>query len=254
MTLNGDDRDSHWHDWKRYNPDRPHPFILSPRDTLVLKHTDSHLAWTEEKPERVLIHRTSTYHFDIADASRTLLNPEPLGEAFAAIRFPTVAAFFDALIDTQHEPPIPLYHMKFFGYLRILGSHLQLYTLSDKGNHCLDENADGIDRVLLPQFLRVLRLVKEENRPDLSRQFMKIKPLDFEASAIERNTLKAARFERLGLQYETPPTILYHPYKHRSSHLEKPRLTPFLTRNSGQLSVRWRALPKYASIASKMLC
>ncbi|KAJ7684615.1 hypothetical protein DFH06DRAFT_1156142 [Mycena polygramma] len=258
--LDGDDPDSHWHDLKIYNPDRPHAFILSGMDTVVLKHSNPHLARKEGKPDRVLVHRASTYHFDITDASRTLLNPQPPGEAFAAIRFPTVAAFLDSLVDTQHEPPIPLYHMRFFQYLRVLRSYLSLYTLSDKGHSFLDEDGDPTERVLLPRFLQVLDQVKEENRPVLTREFMSIKPLDLENSVMERNALKAARFERLGLPYKPPPTILYNRYSDRVIRggrprcSKEPRLTPYLTRNnSSQLSVQWRALPKYASIAAKML-
>ncbi|KAJ7821036.1 hypothetical protein B0H13DRAFT_2450898 [Mycena leptocephala] len=76
-----------------HNPDRPRAFILTPKDTLVLQHSVSNPPW--EEPSRILVHRASTFHFDIADASRTVLNPKPPGEAFAAIRFPTVAAFLE---------------------------------------------------------------------------------------------------------------------------------------------------------------
>ncbi|KAJ7723448.1 hypothetical protein DFH07DRAFT_278310 [Mycena maculata] len=94
------------------------------------------------------------FHFDITDASRTPLNPEPPDEPFAAIRFPTVAAFFDALVDTQYELLVPFYHMSFSQHLRCLAvrSYLSLYTLSDKGNHFIDGHADANERVLLPQF------------------------------------------------------------------------------------------------------
>ncbi|KAJ7850758.1 hypothetical protein B0H13DRAFT_2086644, partial [Mycena leptocephala] len=84
VTLNGDVPDSHWHDYKMNNPDFPHAFILTPKDTLVLQHSNSNPAWEE---------------------------------AFAAIWFPTVAALLDALGDTQHEPPILFHHMRFRHHL-----------------------------------------------------------------------------------------------------------------------------------------
>jgi hypothetical protein len=140
---------------------------------------------------RILVHRASTFHFDITDASRTVLNPKPPGEAFAAIRFPAVAAFLDALVDTQHEPPIPFYHMRFYHHLRTCMGYLSLYTLSDKGNQFTDDDTN--ERVLLPQYLQVLDQVKEENRPRLTRDFMGIKQLPFEDSVMERRSLKAGR-------------------------------------------------------------
>ncbi|KAJ7822945.1 hypothetical protein B0H13DRAFT_1737587 [Mycena leptocephala] len=253
VTLNGDAPDSHWHDYKIHNPDRPHAFILTLKDTLVLQHSDSNPAW--EEPSRILVHRASTFHFDITDASRTVLNPKPPDEAFAAIRFPTIAAFLDALVDTQHEPPIPFYHMRFSHHLRTCMGYLSLYTLSDKGNQFTENETN--ERVLLPQYLQVLDQVKEENQPRLTRYFMRIKQLPFEDSVMERRSLKAARFERLGLQYQPPATIPYSPLLQRRGippETAEPRLTPYLMRgNCGQLSVQWRALPKYASIAARML-
>jgi hypothetical protein len=47
VTLNGDAPDSHWHDYQIHNPDRPHAFILTPKDTLVLQHSDSNPPWEE---------------------------------------------------------------------------------------------------------------------------------------------------------------------------------------------------------------
>ncbi|KAJ6466284.1 hypothetical protein C8R45DRAFT_1064105 [Mycena sanguinolenta] len=241
LTLDGDAPDSHWHDYKIHNPDRPHAFILSPKDTLVLQHSDSSPTW--EEPSRILVHRASTFYFDITDASRTILNPEPPGEAFAAIRFPTITAFLDALVDTEHEPPIPFHHMRFYHHLQTCMGYLSLYTLFDKGKHFT--------------VLQVLDQFKEENRPRLTRYFMGIKQLRFEDSVMERRSLKADRFERLGLQYQPPTAIPYSPLQRRlglQRDTGEPRLTPYLTRgNCGQLSVQWRALPKYASIAGKML-
>ncbi|KAF7365000.1 hypothetical protein MVEN_00371000 [Mycena venus] len=253
VTLTGDEPDSHWLDHKLINPDRPHAFILTPKDTLVLKHTDPHLAW--EEPSRILVHRASTFHFDITDTSRTMLNPEPLGEVFAAIRFPTVAAFLDAIVDTEHEPPLPFYHTQFYLHLNTCRGYLALYTLSDKGDYfTIDDNNE---RILLPQFLEVLAQVKEENQPCLARYFLQMKRLPFEDSVMEWRSLKAARLAQLGHQYEPPIATPYSPYLCRRGlppDTGEPRLTPYLTRGKyGQLSIQWRALPRYASIAAKML-
>ncbi|KAJ7824837.1 hypothetical protein B0H13DRAFT_2123253, partial [Mycena leptocephala] len=195
VTLNGDVPDSHWHDYEMNNPDFPHAFILTPKDTLVLQHSNSNPAWEE---------------------------------AFAAIWFPTVAALLDALGDTQHEPPILFHHMRFRHHLLTCMEYLQ-FTEDDTN-----------ERVLIPQYLQVLD-----------------QQLPFEDSVMERRSLKAARFERLGLQYQPPATIPYNILQRRRGippDTGEPRLTPYLTRgNCGQLSVQWRALPKYASIAARML-
>jgi hypothetical protein len=53
--------------------------------------------------------------------------------------------------------------------------YLSLYTLSDKGNQFTDDDTN--ECVLLLQYLQVLDQLKEENRPRLSRYFMRIKQL-----------------------------------------------------------------------------
>ncbi|KAJ7698880.1 hypothetical protein B0H17DRAFT_926997 [Mycena rosella] len=224
VIPNGDTETTRWRNTKLINPDRPHAFNLGPTETVVLAHADP------EAPTRILLHRASTFHFDINDTSRTILNPAPPDPAFALIRFPTITVFLDSVVDTQYEPPLPVQHYKFNQHLQMCIGYLELYTLSDKGVQWVPD-AETNEHILLPQFLQVLDTVNEENRPSLIRDFMGLGRRGFEVPVLERRALKAARFERLGLQYQPPAKILYNPFARRQGLLPQnpnsgPRQTP----------------------------
>ncbi|KAJ7698893.1 hypothetical protein B0H17DRAFT_926974 [Mycena rosella] len=238
VIPNGDTETTRWRDTKLINPD------------LMLP--------TKEAPTRILVHRASTFHFGINDTSRTILNPAPPDPAFALIRFPTITAFLDSAVDTQYEPPLPVQHYKFNQHLQMCIGYLELYTLSDQGVQWVPD-AETNEHILLPQFLQVLDTVKEENRPSLIRDFMGLGRRGFEVSVLERRALKAARFERLGLQYQPPAEIPYDPFARRRGLLPQdpnsgPWQTPYLMRNKrGELFIQWRALARYTSVAIKMV-
>ncbi|KAJ7741305.1 hypothetical protein B0H16DRAFT_1676270 [Mycena metata] len=252
MIADEDNETSHWRDMRQFNLDRPHAFKLGSTDTVVLSHVESSVARTEEVPERILVHRASTFHFDMNDTSRTMLNPDPPDPAFAHLRFPTVSAFLDSMMDTLFEPPVPMQHMKFQMRLAVYRGYIVLYTISDKGIFSTDEH------VLLPRILEVLDTIKEENRPNLIRRYLDLPCGGYEVCALERQALKAARFEGLGLRYEPPMSIPYSPLTHRlgrpSPVIPELRQTPYLIRNHhNELSIQWRALARYTSAAAKLV-
>jgi hypothetical protein len=90
VTLNGDAPDSHWHDYKIHSPDRPHAFILTPKGTFVLRHSDSNPPCEEVY---TLIHsffirglissfQPLTFHFDITVAFAYGSQPKTTGRGF----------------------------------------------------------------------------------------------------------------------------------------------------------------------------
>ncbi|KAJ7160068.1 hypothetical protein C8R46DRAFT_1001245 [Mycena filopes] len=249
VIAGGDDEDSHWRDTRLYNPDRPHAFKLGPADTVILSHAEPGAADEEEAPRRILLHRASTSHFDMNDASRTMLNPDPPDPDFAPLRFPTVSAFLDSTVDTLYEPPVPMQHLNFRMHLRVCVGYITLYTLSDQGIMFVTD-PDTNEPVLLPRLFEVLDAAKEENRPTLIRHCLRLPQGAYEVCALERQALKAARFERLGLSYN-PPGIPYKMGRPSRVNTAEPRQTPYLVRNNhNKLSIQWRAL---ASIAGKLL-
>ncbi|KAJ7160069.1 hypothetical protein C8R46DRAFT_905863 [Mycena filopes] len=249
VIAGGDDEDSHWRDTRLYDPDRPHAFKLGPTDTVVLSHTEPN-----EAPQRILVHRASTFHFDINDPSRTMLNPDPPDPAFAPLRFPTVSAFLDSTVDIFFEPPVPMQHFRYGMHLATCIGYIGLYTLSDKGTLWVTD-PETHERVLLPHVLEVLETVKEETRPLVIRNFIGGPHGAFETCALERQALKAARLEHLGLRCLPPASIPYDARARRLGLTEpagagEPRRTPYLTRNNhSMLSVQWRALASYKSLA-----
>ncbi|KAF9017274.1 hypothetical protein BDZ89DRAFT_1074901 [Hymenopellis radicata] len=236
VTPISEDNRRTWVDMRAFNKDQPHAFDL-PGSTVFLHHADPESADEEEKPVRIFVHRASTFHFELDDSSRTILNPDPPGQEYANIRFPTLPAFYDTLVDTLHEPPHPFHHMKLSLQLRNWMSYLSLYTLPGKGiTDTVDEETN--ERVLIPEVLSVLNQVKEENRPMIIRELLPMSPLDYEESVMERRTLKKERLERMGKQYHPPAHIPFN---------------PFMTRNGrGDLWVQWRPLAQYMSMAKRM--
>ncbi|KAJ7223101.1 hypothetical protein GGX14DRAFT_532077 [Mycena pura] len=235
VIAGGDDDDSHWRDYRSANPDRPHAFKLGPTDTDV--------------PRRILMHRASTFYFDLNDPTKTMLNPDPPDTAFAPIRFPTVSAFLDSTVDILYEPPIPIQHTRFRMHILVLMGYVALYTLSDKGTYWVTDPETN-ERILLPRFLEVLE------SPTLIRQFLASTPGSYEFCALERQVLKAARFKRLGLSY-TPPPI---PSSVRTRmgrppvEADQPKQTPYLVRNSrNKPSIQWRALAQCSAMVAKVL-
>ncbi|KAJ7160052.1 hypothetical protein C8R46DRAFT_1001209 [Mycena filopes] len=258
VIVGGDDDDSRWWDTRLYDPDRPHAFKLGPTDTVVLSHTEPNVAYEEEAPQRILVHRASTFHFDLNDPSRTMLNSDPPDPDFAPLHFPTVSAFLDSIVDIFFEPPVPMKHFSYGTHLGTCIGYIALYTLSDKGTLWVTDTETD-EPVLIPRALEVLDGVKEENRPFLIRNFVGRARGAYETCALERQALKAARLERLGIRYEPPASI---PYDARARRLGlttpagagEPQQTPHLIRNNNNaLSVQWRALARYTSLARKLV-
>jgi len=165
-------------------PGMDRAYAFNGSDTILLRALDIDNARTNYEPSHILIHTTSVYHFDIHDPTRTMLNPAPPDDASKSILFPTVPAFYDSLIDTYHEPPLPTLNQSFTDWMRIAMSYLSLYTISDKGI-CARGGK------LIPSCSRVLQEAKEENRPFLSRHFFDLSCLGYEASTYERRLIKA---------------------------------------------------------------
>ncbi|KAF9022807.1 hypothetical protein BDZ89DRAFT_1163070 [Hymenopellis radicata] len=252
--IREDDRRT-WVDMRGFNKDEPHAFDLP--STVFLQHADPQSAYEEEKPLRIFIHGASTFHFDLDDSSRTTLNPEPPGQEYANIRFPTLQAFYDNLVEMLHEPPHPFRHMKLNLRLKCWMSYLSLYTLPGKGITDMEDEETN-ERVLIPEVLPVLEQVKVENRPMIIRELLPtVTPLHYAESVMERRTLKKERLKRMGKQYHPPAHVAFSPLD-RDRGLpppapQPPRLTPFLTRNGrGDLWVQWRPLAQYMSMVKRM--
>ncbi|KAF8882360.1 hypothetical protein CPB85DRAFT_1339654 [Mucidula mucida] len=243
-----------WKDVRQFNKDLPHAFDIGGA-TLFLRHHNPEWARQHEIAEEIFLHAASVFHFDIHDPSRTCLNPEPPSEESRGVRFPTLAAFYDALIATQVYPPRPFIHRRFECRMESWISYLTQYTLSDKGI-CTDSST-GPDKVLIPACLDLLEKLKPENRPYLIRHLLDIKPLERAETAMEMEAIRAEECRRLGLQLSPSRPLPYSPRlraRGRDPIVLPPRLTPYLIRHSnGHRGIEWRPLAKYASIARTML-
>jgi hypothetical protein len=172
------------------------------------------------------------------DDTKTCVNPKPpsQSESVTQIRFPTLPAFYDSLIDTIAAPPLPFVHQRFYLVLMGFISYLSLYTLSDGGlTYYPSDDSETVaprDRKLLPQCIKVLEQVRYENRPYLIRQFLAMRPLSFPDMVTERHCLKK---ELLGDQYTIPdPPFPWHPHDRRQGKESDrpgaiPTETPILT-------------------------
>ncbi|KAK0231011.1 hypothetical protein IW262DRAFT_1489292 [Armillaria fumosa] len=196
-----------WLDSPVFNRARPYTFSGTP--TVMIEHTAPDILQGKDEPEplRILVHATSTFHFDMHDTPRTCLNPAPPTPDFTSIRFPTIPAFYDALIDIYLEPPLGVVHQKLQFQLTGFRGYLSLYTVSNEG-FCCDPASTG-ELHLIPNCLQVLEQVKEGNRLTLARHFLKIS-LDWQAEALERMIIKEAQYKARGLLYKKPQ-IPYHP-------------------------------------------
>ncbi|KAJ8501730.1 hypothetical protein ONZ45_g12038 [Pleurotus djamor] len=182
--------DKRWNDYKIYNPEHPSAFQGHP--SILLGHNNMETVLKYELPDRILIHAASIYHVDIDDVSRTCLNPNPPGPEFASIRFPTLPAFHDSLIDTLHEPPLPFIHIRFQDLIKVFLSYLKLYTLSKEGITTEETPPERLG--VTPQCLEALDAVKDENKPHLARLFLRIPDFGDPVNALERKLIKEARW------------------------------------------------------------
>ncbi|KAJ8693353.1 hypothetical protein PTI98_008356 [Pleurotus ostreatus] len=213
--------DDTWGDYKIYNPARPFAFEGTP--TTLLQHNDLNVTYKTLEPDRILIHAASTFHFPLQDLSRSCLNPSPPSSEAAGVRFPTVAAFYDSLLDMLLEPPLTYVHFRSYQLLRTFVAYLTTYNVSDEGITKTD--APPGEFGLIAPCLEVLDEVKDENKPHLARLFLEM-PADRELVSLERLLIRQARLKDTGVVYTTPP-LPYDPYKRLKGEIS-PTPTPKL--------------------------
>ncbi|KAF4587056.1 hypothetical protein EYR40_011077 [Pleurotus pulmonarius] len=141
----------------------------------------------------------------------------------AEVRFPTIAAFYDSLLDLLLEPPLKFVHFKSYQLLRTFVAYLTTYNVSDEG--ITKTHAPPGEFGLIPSCLQVLDEVKDENKPHLARLFLEM-PVDRELVSLERLLIRQARLKDTGAVYTIPP-LPYDPYK-RSKGEISPTPTPKL--------------------------
>jgi len=213
-------------------------------------------------PARIFIHAASVFHFDTEDPRRTCLNPEPPSPEAAPILFPTVAAYYDALIDTMHDPPTPYLTTKLTMWCRTMAGYLTLYNVSRRGVAFTPEDEDSSpeERELIPEFLNVIEQLKAENRPWLVRHALGLRGMDFPDSYRERELLRREHCEALGTPYVAPQRPRpedYPPFSRgfvMGAEGKQPRLTPYLRRSpSGQAYIDWVKKLQWASSKLKYI-
>ncbi|KAF4583613.1 hypothetical protein AB1N83_012731 [Pleurotus pulmonarius] len=192
--------DVRWADYKIYNPARPFAFEGTP--TTLLQHNDPKLTCDTLEPERILVHAASTFQFPLADLSRSCLNPAPPSPESAEVRFPTVSAFYDSLLDMIFEPPLGYVHFRSHQLFRTFLAYLTTYNVSDEG--ITKASVPPGEFELIPSCLRVLDEVKDENKPYLARFFLKMK-VEREVLSLERLLIRQARLKDQGILYTIPP-------------------------------------------------
>ncbi|KAF9496477.1 hypothetical protein BDN71DRAFT_1446220 [Pleurotus eryngii] len=213
--------DDTWGDYKIYNPARPFAFEGTP--TTLLQHNDLNVTYKTLEPDRILIHAASTFQYALQDLSRSCLNPSPPSPESAEVRFPTIAAFYDSLLDMMFEPPLKFVHFRSYQLLRTFVAYLTTYNVSDEG--ITKAGAPPGEFGLIPSCLQVLDEVKDENKPHLARPFLEM-PVDRELVSLERSLIRQARLKDTGVVYTIPP-LPYDPYK-RSKGEISPTPTPKL--------------------------
>ncbi|KAF9496471.1 hypothetical protein BDN71DRAFT_754463 [Pleurotus eryngii] len=191
--------DDRWGDYPMYNPTRPFAFDGTP--TTLLQHTDLEFACKMQEPDRILVHAASAFNFPLHDLSRSCLNPTPPSPESAEVRFPTVPAFYDTLLDMLFEPPMGYIHFKFHQHLRNYFAYLTTYNVSDEG--ITKASAPPGEFELIPSCLQVLDEVKDENKPYLARHFLGIR-VDREVLGLERLLIRQARLMDEGVRYALP--------------------------------------------------
>ncbi|KAL0576021.1 hypothetical protein V5O48_005950 [Marasmius crinis-equi] len=226
-----------WNETKLTDPKQPHAFELN----------------SAYAPPRIFLHASYVFHFDIDVPSRTCLNPKPPSEEVAAVRFPTLEAFYDSLIDTVYHPPRSFYHLKLASFLRVYLSYLDLYSISDKGEVFEDPDPERsppqAQEQFIPQVLDVIERVRFENRPHLIRRLL-FRGMPYLDAAMERHELR--KFKNPDYQIPDPayPDMrVLLPY----GQPEKPdfpgqHLTPFLVRDTvtpdGKPAIEWHSMAR----------
>ncbi|KAL4255258.1 hypothetical protein AB1N83_013224 [Pleurotus pulmonarius] len=176
------------------------------------------------------------------DLSHSCLNPSPPSPESAEVRFPTIAAFYDSLLDLLLEPPLKFVHFKSYQLLRTFVAYLTTYNVSDEG--ITKTHAPPGEFGLIPSCLQVLDEVKDENKPHLARLFLEM-PVDRELVSLERLLIRQARLKDTGAVYTIPP-LPYDPYK-RSKGEISPTPTPKLLQQLRESRVHDK--PFYDSVA-----
>ncbi|KAL0576024.1 hypothetical protein V5O48_005953 [Marasmius crinis-equi] len=177
-----------WNETKLTDPKQPHAFELN-SDTLLLVHRNPDEASKMHMPLRIFLHASYVFHYP----SRTCLNPKPPSEEVAAVRFPTLEAFYDSLIDTVYHPPRSFYHLKLVSFLRVYLSYLDLYSISDKGEVFKEpdpqQSPPQAQEQFIPRVLDVIERVRFENRPYLIRRLL-FRGMPYLDAANERHELR----------------------------------------------------------------
>ncbi|KAJ8494948.1 hypothetical protein ONZ45_g13062 [Pleurotus djamor] len=176
------------------NPEKPSAFQGHPSTLLGRKlgtHGLDHDAYTQLS-DRIIIHAGRTYHFDMNDPSR----------------FPTFPAFYDSLIDTYLEPPLPFLHTKFKFQIDSFIGYLNCYTVSSNGRTKFTSRKHPERLGLTLKCLATLDGLKHENRPYLTRRLKGAPAFGYIANALERSLIKEACHKAYGLPY-TRPTLPY---------------------------------------------
>ncbi|KAJ7581436.1 hypothetical protein C8J56DRAFT_264701 [Mycena floridula] len=209
-TIADGNQDKQWADHAIFNRDKPYAFQNTATALLVHRNPD----WVEKygTPLRILVHSASMWHFEIYDKSRfcTIPDPPDLDETTQSVRFPTIAAFYDSLVDTMFELPLPFIHKKFDMKLQLYRAFLTDH-LCDNGPQTTEAGE------LIPACRRVLEEVKEENSPRLTKQLRSLQ-------AMERiSMIKQARLQRMGSSFKQLK-IPYDPWIRARAKLASPAL------------------------------
>ncbi|KIY65829.1 hypothetical protein CYLTODRAFT_356155 [Cylindrobasidium torrendii FP15055 ss-10] len=246
---------SQWREFKFYNADTPHVFEDG-KTAVYLKHHNTEWALRNTVSSSIPLRS----NFDLHDPARTCFNSDPPSPDSRDVRFPSLHAYFDALVDAFHEPPHPFIHRKFQSDITCHLAYLSLYTLSHRhlGACTLQETwgKPAVEQELTPECYDILNKIRPENRPFLIRFLLEAPILEYEKSIIEREEVR--KDERDGLPYTAKKLkIPWCPIRRQrgtTSDPSPPRLTPHLIRRSaGQFGLDWRPLAKYASLARQML-
>lgn len=110
----------------RLDGERPNPLPNS--CLLQFDLGDASEPKDDYEPLKVLIHPQSYFQFDMDDITKTKSLVPPLPMSNATLRFPTLSAFIDSLIDTLLDPVIGYRHRKYGLRLSTYLAYLRLYV------------------------------------------------------------------------------------------------------------------------------
>ena len=180
-------------------------FAFPAETTTVLQYT-APPKQDETSPRFIFIHSESIFQLDVTDDSRScFLQDLPLEDPRRNIRFPSIVALFDYVIDLTFEPPHEYLHMRLQVALSSFIRKLLRYGLptpcnSSAGESDSDASTSAQEDTyrqhpdLVGRHFLVLSRVKEENKAYLNRQFeLQAGMVDWEDQAWERLQLKNAR-------------------------------------------------------------